>query len=375
MSVADLLHRVHCQGARRSYCLFIKLGPGEFRHVNKPSSGDTRRLPIVSASPKIDVESAASHSTLDASVVPAARSRIAAYVALTKPRIIELLLVTTVPVMFAAAHGFPRLWVVLITVLGGTLAAAGANAFNCVLDSDIDAHMKRTATRPTVTGEITRRAGFAFATILSASSVVLLAFGANLLSASLAGSAIVTYVVGYTMVLKRRTSQNIVWGGLAGCFPVLIGWAAVAGQLTIAAWVLFALVFLWTPAHYWPLSMKYREDYANAGVLAATSVVTRAVLGYTIAAVVVAAVYGFIVQAGWAYWALSALAGLWFVTESWALAQSAKTVTPGAEVSAAAVSHGQDLPLVPARAMRVFHVSISYLALVFLAVGLDPFIH
>ena len=332
----------------------------------------------MSASPKIDVESAASHSTLDATDLPAARSRIAAYVALTKPRIIELLLVTTVPVMFAAAHGFPRLWVVLITVFGGTLAAAGANAFNCVLDSDIDAHMKRTATRPTVTGEISRRAGFTFATILSASSVVLLAFGANLLSASLAGSAIVTYVVGYTMVLKRRTSQNIVWGGLAGCFPVLIGWAAVAGQLTTAAWVLFALVFLWTPAHYWPLSMKYREDYANAGVpmlgaVAATSVVTRAVLGYTIAAVVVAAIYGVIVQAGWAYWTLSALAGVWFVTESWALAQSAKTAT--AEASAAAVSHGQDLPLVPARAMRVFHVSISYLALVFLAVGLDPFIH
>ncbi len=189
------------------------------------------------------------------------RERFSAYLALTKPRVVELLLVSTVPTMILAAHGMPSLLTVLYTLIGGSLAAGSANAFNMYLDRDIDVVMNRTANRPLVTGRITPRAALVFAFALGAIAVAQLALTVNVLSAMLALGAIAFYVVVYTMVLKRRTPQNIVWGGLAGCMPVLIGWAAVRDSLSWEPFVLFFVIFLWTPPHYWPLSMRFRRDY------------------------------------------------------------------------------------------------------------------
>src|ERR1700712_3506103 len=190
----------------------------------------------------------------------------AAYVALTKPRVIELLLVTTAPVMILAAHGIPNLFVVFATLVGGTLSAASANAYNCYIDRDIDRVMKRTQKRPLVTGALTDREALVFATITGVASIAWLWVFTTPLAAILSLAAILFYVFIYTLILKRRTPQNIVWGGAAGCMPVLIGWAAVTGSLDWAPVILFGIVFLWTPPHYWPLSMKYREDYAAVHV-------------------------------------------------------------------------------------------------------------
>jgi protoheme IX farnesyltransferase len=189
-----------------------------------------------------------------------------AYLALTKPRIIELLLVTTIPTMFLAAGGFPNWTLVAWTLIGGSLAAGGANVLNCYLDRDIDALMHRTANRPSATGQISARANIIFGIALSLLSVITLQLTVNTLSAVLAALAIAFYVFGYTMLLKRRTSQNIVWGGAAGCMPVLIGWSAVTNSLSWAPVVLFMIVFLWTPPHYWPLSLRYKDEYERAGV-------------------------------------------------------------------------------------------------------------
>jgi protoheme IX farnesyltransferase len=188
------------------------------------------------------------------------------YISLTKPRIIELLLVTTVPTMFLASNGWPNWYLVLATLIGGALAAGGANALNNVVDRDIDALMDRTAHRPLVTGRVSVRGALALGITLSLLSVIWLVSQVNILSALFAASAIVYYVFVYTLLLKRRTSSNIVWGGAAGCFPVLIGWAAVTNSISLAPIVLFLIVFWWTPPHYWPLSMQYRKDYENAGI-------------------------------------------------------------------------------------------------------------
>ncbi|MEY5144716.1 MAG: hypothetical protein RL745_77 [Actinomycetota bacterium] len=322
-----------------------------------------RRLSNVAATPQTAIASPATAATSNR---VEGRRVTAAYLALTKPRIIELLLVTTVPVMFAAAGGLPSLPTVIWTVLGGTLAAAGANVFNCLLDADIDAHMQRTANRPTVTGDIGRKQALVFAISLSTASVLVLWWGANQLSAILAAAAIASYVVGYTMLLKRRTAQNIVWGGIAGCFPVLIGWTAVSGRPSLAAWLLFALVFFWTPAHYWPLSVKYREDYRAAhvpmlGAIADPSKVARSVLAYVAATTVTAIGYGLVADTGMMYWLVSSAAAVWFTLEGIGLWRSCREI-------------GASIDVIAARSMRVFHVSISYLALVFLAVGVDPFV-
>jgi len=189
-----------------------------------------------------------------------------AYVALTKPRIIETLLVTTVPTMFLAAGGFPPAWLVIVTLVGGILAAGGANTLNCYIDRDIDVVMHRTQHRPLVTGEVTPRAALVFGLVMAALATALFGFVVNWLSAGLAAFAVFFYVVVYTLLLKRRTPQNIVWGGAAGCMQVLIGWAAVTGSLTWAPFVLFLVIFFWTPPHYWPLSMRFEDDYAAAGV-------------------------------------------------------------------------------------------------------------
>ena len=194
---------------------------------------------------------------------PRKRSVLAAYLALTKPRVIELLLVTTIPAMFLAERGIPSPWLVLVTLVGGAMSAGSANALNCVADSDIDAVMHRTKSRPLVSYEVPRRHALVFGIVLGVVSFAILWLGANLLAAVLSLAAILFYVFVYTLVLKRRTSQNIVWGGAAGCMPVVVGWAAVTGKVEWPALVMFAVVFLWTPPHFWSLAMKYRDDYAR----------------------------------------------------------------------------------------------------------------
>ena len=286
---------------------------------------------------------------------------IKAYVALTKPRVIELLLVTTVPVMILAERGIPNLWLVLATLVGGSLSAGSANAFNCYIDRDIDRVMKRTSKRPLVTGELTDRQALVFAWVIGVASALWLGLLVNWLSAALSVAAILFYVFVYTLLLKRRTPQNIVWGGIAGCMPVLIGWAAVTNSLDWPALVLFGIVFLWTPPHYWPLSMRYREDYQAANVPMLAVVRGRTVVGlqvvlYAWATVVCSLLLIPVADMGLLYAAVALLSGIWFVYESHRL-------------YSAAIRHDEVRP------MRVFHSSISYLTLVFIAAGIDPLLH
>ncbi len=288
-------------------------------------------------------------------------SSLRAYVALTKPRIIELLLVTTVPTMIFAAGGVPPLRLVALTLLGGTLAAASANTLNCYLDRDIDVLMHRTERRPLVTGEVTPGRALAFGLALGVAAVALLAGTVNLLSAALALAAILFSVVVYTMLLKRRTPQNIVWGGAAGCMPVLIGWSAVTGSLSWAPLVLFGIIFLWTPPHYWPLSLRFREDYSRAGVpmlpvVAPAAKVSRQVVVYAWAMLAWSLLLVPVGGAGPVYAAVALGAGGWFVAEAHRLLRRATAGEP---------------KLAP---MRLFHLSITYLTLLFVAVALDPFL-
>lgn len=291
--------------------------------------------------------------------------KVRAYIALTKPRVIELLLITTAPVMIlaqasipGAQTAIPNLWLVLGTLVGGTLSASSANAFNCYIDRDIDRVMHRTQARPLVTGELRDGEALAFAWIAGAASVAWLGFLVNWLAALLSLIAIFYYVVIYTLLLKRRTSQNIVWGGAAGCMPVLIGWAATTGSLSWAPIILFMVVFLWTPPHYWPLSMKYRKDYHSAGVPMLAVVRGQAHVGiqvilYAWATVVASLLLIPVADMGWLYTAIAIGAGGWFVYESH-------------RMYSRAIRHEDPKP------MRVFHSSISYLTLLFLAVGIDP---
>src|SRR6478672_983358 len=285
-----------------------------------------------------------------------------AYVALTKPRVLELLLVTTVPVMILAQGGFPSLWLVLATVIGGSMSAGSAAAFNMYLDRDIDAHMQRTVNRPLVTGEVSPRGALIFAWTLAVASTLWLWLTTNWLAATLSAVAIFFYVVIYTMILKRRTAQNIVWGGAAGCFPVLIAWAAVTNSVEWPAVILFLVIFLWTPPHYWPLSMRYGEDYRNAnvpmlGAIAGAKVVSVQVVLYAWAMVASSLLMIPAGGAGWVYTATAVIAGAWFLYESHALYSRA---------------HREDIP--DKRAMKVFHGSISYLTLLFIALAVDPFV-
>jgi protoheme IX farnesyltransferase len=281
-----------------------------------------------------------------------------AYVALTKPRVIELLLVTTAPVMILAANGLPSIWLVLATLLGGALSAGSAGAFNMYIDRDIDRVMDRTKKRPLVTGEVSDRAALIFAYTLGVISIVWLGLTTNWLAAALSLGAILFYVVIYTLVLKRRTEQNIIWGGIAGCFPVLIGWSAVTGSLDWPPLILFLVVFLWTPAHYWPLSMKYRADYAAADVPMLAVVRDRTMVGsqvvlYAWATVAASLLLIPVASMGILYAAVAVLSGGWFIVESHRL-------------------YGRAVRGEEAAPMRVFHASITYLTLLFVAVGVDP---
>lgn len=287
--------------------------------------------------------------------------KVKAYVALTKPRVIELLLVTTAPVMILAARGIPDLWLVLATLLGGTFSAASANAFNCYIDRDIDKVMKRTSKRPLVTGELSPREALVFAFLTGVASIAFLWIFTTWLAAVLSLVAILFYVLIYTLVLKRRTPQNIVWGGAAGCMPVLIGWAAVTGSLDWTPVILFGIVFLWTPPHYWPLSMRYKEEYAAVSVpmlavVRGTSTVGLQVVLYAWATVVCSLLLIPIAPMGVLYAVVATLSGAWFVLEAHRLYATAV--------------RGEQL-----KPMRVFHASITYLTLVFLAVGLDPLLY
>ncbi|WP_018156080.1 heme o synthase [Demetria terragena] len=293
-----------------------------------------------------------------------ARQVVADYVSLTKPRIIELLLVTTFPVMFLAERGVPDAWLIIATLVGGTLAAACANTLNCYLDRDIDRLMHRTEGRPLVTGAISPRAALIFGMVLGLGAVVWLGFLVNWLSAWLGLGAIVLYAGFYTIVLKRRTSQNIVWGGVAGCMPVLIGWSAVTNSVSWAAVVLFLVVFFWTPPHYWPLSMRFRDDYANAGVpmlpvIAQDTKVAWQIVAYSWATVLTSLALIPVADMGWIYAVTAVLTGGLFLLEAHRLQRRAEDGSSLTEL----------------RPMRLFHYSISYLTLLFLGVAIDPLLH
>lgn len=290
------------------------------------------------------------------------RRLVMSYLALTKPRIIQLLLVTTVPTMILAQRGPPPLGLVIATLVGGSLAAGSANALNCFLDRDLDKVMHRTERRPLVTGEIPPPRALSFGIALGVVAVALLAVAVNVLSAALALVAILFYVFVYTLMLKRRTSQNIVWGGAAGGMPVLIGWAAVTNGLSWTAVVLFMIIFLWTPPHYWPLSLKYRDDYVAAGVPMLSVVVTpvmlaRRVVSYTWAMVGCSVLLVPVAHTGPVYAAVAVGLGAVFLKASYGLLARARV---GAE------------DLAP---LRVFRLSITYLTFLFLAVAVDPFLH
>jgi protoheme IX farnesyltransferase len=282
-------------------------------------------------------------------------------VALTKPRIIELLLVTTLPAMMLAQRGVPSLRLILVTLIGGTLAAGSANTINCYIDRDIDAMMKRTSRRPLVVngrGTIRPWEALAWGIALGAGATLLLGLMTNWLAASLADAAILFYVFVYTLLLKRRGPANIVIGGAAGCFPVLVGWAAVTDTVSLPAVVLFAVIFLWTPPHFWALAMKFRNDYAAANVpmlpvVASPAAVVRKILFYSYA--MVAATLVLILYAGWIYGVLAAVLGVWFLTEAHRL---------DTRVRAAEAAPGSS-----ADPMRLFHLSITYLTFLFTAVA------
>jgi len=277
---------------------------------------------------------------------------------LTKPRIIELLLVTTLPTMFLAERGLPSISLIAVTLVGGALAAASANTLNCYIDRDIDAVMKRTARRPLVAkatpAAVKPGEALASGILLGAASTVLLGLAANWLSAILADSAILFYVFVYTIGLKRRTASNIVIGGAAGCFPVLVGWAAVTGTVSWPAVALFAVIFFWTPPHFWALAMKFKDDYASAGVpmlpvVATAATVARKILIYSYAMVAVTLVL--VPYAGWVYGITAGGLGAWFLAEAHRLRSR--------------VSAGE-----AAAPMRLFHLSIAYLTLLFAAIAI-----
>ena len=286
-----------------------------------------------------------------------------AYVALTKPRIIELLLVTTIPAMFLAAGGVPPLMTALWTMLGGLFAAASANVFNCVIDRDIDEVMRRTRRRPVPRHQVSPTNATVFGIVLGVLSALVLGFGANWLSAGLALAANAFYVFVYTMLLKRRTSQNIVWGGIAGCFPPLIGWTAITGSVSWAPLVLFLIVFFWTPPHTWALGFRYRDDYAAAHVpmlpvvMDAPGVAWR-ILCYSAATVATSLVLWPVAHTGWLYPVVAIVTGAVLLWESVQLLQRARRGFTGASLNA----------------MRLFHWSNTYLALLFVAAAIDPLI-
>ena len=283
------------------------------------------------------------------------RSTVLSYVALTKPRVIELLLVTTIPAMLLAARGTVDPLLIINTLIGGMLAAAGANTLNCVADADIDKVMKRTARRPLAQSSVPTRHALIFGLALSVISFCWLTWTSNLLSGLLAVATIAFYVFVYTLLLKRRTSQNVVWGGAAGCMPVMIGWSAVTGTIQWPAVVMFLIIFFWTPPHTWALAMRYKDDYKAAGVpmlpaVATERQVARQILIYTWLTVLTTLVLA--LATGWLYGAVAMLAGAWFLIMAHQLYSGVK--------------RGE-----PVKPLRLFLQSNNYLAVVFCALAID----
>ncbi len=278
-----------------------------------------------------------------------------AYLALTKPRVIELLVVTAIPAMLLAHRGTVNPLLIANTLIGGMLAAGGANTLNCVADADIDKVMKRTARRPLARAAVPVRNALLLGLALSVASFFWLWWTTNLLSGLLAMATVAFYVFVYTLLLKRRTSQNVVWGGAAGCMPVMIGWSAVTGTIGWPALAMFAIVFFWTPPHTWALAMRYKEDYKLAGVpmlpaVATERQVTKQILIYTWLTVLSTLVLA--LAAGWLYAAVAVLAGVWFLAMAHQLY--------------AGVRAGE-----PVKPLRLFLQSNNYLAVVFCALAVD----
>ncbi len=282
-------------------------------------------------------------------------STVLAYLALTKPRVIELLLVTAIPAMLLAHRGTVHPLLIVNTLIGGMLAAGGANTLNCVADADIDKVMKRTARRPLARAAVPTRNALVFGLVLTAVSFCWLWWTTNLLSGLLAMATVAFYVFVYTLFLKRRTSQNVVWGGAAGCMPVMIGWSAVTGTIGWPALAMFAVIFFWTPPHTWALAMRYKDDYKQAGVpmlpaVATERQVTKQIVIYTWLTVL--ATLALALATGWLYAAVAVVAGVWFLAMAHQLY--------------AGVRAGE-----PVKPLRLFLQSNNYLAVVFCALAVD----
>jgi protoheme IX farnesyltransferase len=316
---------------------------------------------VTAVDPEVSVSSTEVVSLTTRTVPATLRDVVGAYVGLTKPRVIELLLLTTVPVMFFAQRGVPPLGLVVATVVGGTLSAGSANALNCVYDRDIDEHMRRTRRRALPRHIVTPRNALVFGLLLMVGSTLVLGFWVNWLSSGLALTASAFYLFGYTMLLKRRTTQNIVWGGIAGCFPTMIGWTAVTGRLDWAPFVLFLVVFFWTPPHTWALAMRYREDYARVDVPMLpvrrdAAAVARQIVAYSWVMVATSLVLWPVADTGPVYPVVAVVLGVGFLAEAHLMWARART--------------SDDLAVV--RPMRLFHWSNMYLSLLFVAVALEP---
>ena len=288
---------------------------------------------------------------------------VAAYVGLTKPRVIELLLLTTVPVMFFAARGVPSLGLVVATVVGGTLSAGSASVFNCVYDRDIDEQMRRTRRRALPRHIVSPAAALVFGVVLAVLSTVVLGLFVNWLSAALSLGANAFYVGVYTMLLKRRTTQNIVWGGIAGCFPALIGWTAVTDRLAWAPVVLFLVVFFWTPPHTWALALRYRDDYAHVDVpmlpvVRSARVVAGQIVAYSWVMVATSLLLWPVASTGWFYPSAAAVLGAVFLVQAHRMWSRARGTEELARI----------------QPMQLFHSSNLYLSLLFVAVAIDPLI-
>jgi protoheme IX farnesyltransferase len=286
------------------------------------------------------------------------RSTVRAYFLLTKPRVIELLLVTTVPAMILGEEGLPALWLIAVVLLGGAMAAGGANTINCWIERDRDSIMRRTHGRPLPAGDVNPTGALVFGLVLEAAAFALLWSTVNLLSACLAVSATLFYVFVYTLWLKPRSTQNIVIGGAAGAVPVLVGWAAVTGSLAAPAWLMFAIIFFWTPPHFWALSIRYRDDYAAAGipmlpVVRGIPAAARQIIVYSFVVTAVSLLLAADSTLTWGYVAAAAVLGLAFIVQ--------------------AIRLGRDPT--PQRAIKLFTFSNLYLALLFAAIAIDTLVH
>jgi protoheme IX farnesyltransferase len=348
---------------RRVRCPMRRLGayatnlppPGGAAFKPEPEGGQPRVSTLADRSAPV----VADQPPAPAPATDSFADRVRTYVTLTKPRIVELLLVTTVPTMFLARHRLPDLWLTIVVVVGGALAAGAANAFNCYIDRDIDQLMKRTSRRPLPAHTVSPRNALIFGVVLTVVSLSLMGAFTNWLATGLTAAAIAYYDLVYTMWLKRTTPQNTVWGGVCGAMPVVIGWAAVTGGVALPAWLLFAVVFLWQPPHFYALAIKFKDDYARAGIPMLPVVASPRRVG------VETVVYSWLTVA--------ASVALWFTGMTPVYGLTA-LVVGGMLIVEAHRLYGRARRGEPIRPMRLFHWSTTYLTLVFVAVAIDALI-